>query len=81
MDRAQEMYEHLGEPEDAWANLCPETEISRDECIMERNSDLNTDDVADTIPDIKHESTKRILYITFNKVMSQMKKCYASCKA
>lgn len=25
---------------------------------MERNSDLNTDDVADTIPDIEHESTK-----------------------
>lgn len=58
MDRAQEMFEHLGEPEDAWANLCPETEISRNECIMERNSDLNTDDVADTIPDIEHESTK-----------------------
>lgn len=52
LEKAQEMYEHLGEPEDAWANLCPETELNRDECIMERSTQQNSDDYPDTIPDI-----------------------------
>lgn len=57
------MYELIGEPEDAWANLCPETEVSRNECIMERSSNQTTDDIADTIPSIENGSTKAdILY-------------------
>lgn len=58
------MYEHLGEPEDAWANLCPETELNRDECIMERSTEQHTDDYTDTIPDINENETAKgdILY-------------------
>ena len=26
---AEEMFERIGEPEDAWAQLCPETETNR----------------------------------------------------
>lgn len=52
------MYELIGEPEDAWANMCPETEVSRNKCIIERSSNQNIDDIADTIPDIVNDSTK-----------------------
>lgn len=52
------MYEYLGELEDVWVNLCFEIEISRDECIMERNLDLNIDDVVDIILDIEYELIK-----------------------
>lgn len=63
IEEAQEMYEQIGEPEDAWANLCPETEVSRNECIMEMSSNQNSDNITDTIPDMEAESTKAsVLY-------------------
>lgn len=57
------MYKQIGEPEDAWANLCPETEVSRNECIMEMSSNQNSGNITDTIPDMDPESTKAsVLY-------------------
>lgn len=63
IEQAQEMYKQIGEPEDAWANLCPETEVSRNECIMEMSSNQNSGNITDTIPDMDPESTKAsVLY-------------------
>lgn len=56
IEKAQEMYESIVEPEDAWANLCPETEVSRDECLMERSTLQNSDEHTTVIPDIENES-------------------------
>lgn len=36
IENAQEALEMLGEPEDAWANLCPESELDRRECLNEK---------------------------------------------
>nr|XP_022305765.1 uncharacterized protein LOC111112528 [Crassostrea virginica] len=36
MQNAQEQLELLGEPEDAWARLCPESELNRRECLSEK---------------------------------------------
>jgi hypothetical protein len=35
IDNAQDALEMLGEPEDAWASLCPESEVNRRECLDE----------------------------------------------
>ncbi|XP_062616868.1 uncharacterized protein LOC134278575 [Saccostrea cucullata] len=36
LENAQEILELCGEPEDAWANLCSETERNREECLNEK---------------------------------------------
>ncbi|XP_061177698.1 uncharacterized protein LOC133186474 [Saccostrea echinata] len=36
IENAQETLELFGEPEDAWAKLCPETEVRREECLEEK---------------------------------------------
>lgn len=56
IEKAQEMHESIGEPEDAWANLCPETVVSRDECLMERSTLQNSGEHTTVIPDIENES-------------------------
>lgn len=37
IEGAQDALELLGEPEDAWANLCPESELNRKECLNEKS--------------------------------------------
>ncbi|XP_065942676.1 uncharacterized protein [Magallana gigas] len=58
IDEAQETYENIGEPEDAWANLCPETERDRDECVMIKSQHQNSDEFVETIPDIENDLHK-----------------------
>nr|XP_034309066.1 uncharacterized protein LOC117683597 [Crassostrea gigas]XP_034309067.1 uncharacterized protein LOC117683597 [Crassostrea gigas]XP_034309068.1 uncharacterized protein LOC117683597 [Crassostrea gigas]XP_034309069.1 uncharacterized protein LOC117683597 [Crassostrea gigas] len=36
IENAQDALEMLGEPEDAWASLCPESELNRRECLNEK---------------------------------------------
>nr|XP_022300726.1 uncharacterized protein LOC111108932 [Crassostrea virginica] len=43
MQNAQEKLELLGEPEDAWARLCPESELNRRECLSEKLEIQNTE--------------------------------------
>lgn len=63
IDEAQEMYENIGEPEDAWANLCPETERDRDECVMIKSQLQNSDEFVENIPDIQNDVKKAdVLY-------------------
>ncbi|XP_062621669.1 uncharacterized protein LOC134283235, partial [Saccostrea cucullata] len=58
---AMETYENIGEPEDAWANLCPETELMRQECSAIRNE---CQDLIDTeeLPDLQTENSSDVLY-------------------
>ena len=48
IENAQEALEFLGEPEDAWARLCPESELNRRECLNEK---LETHQAENTEPD------------------------------
>nr|XP_022298213.1 uncharacterized protein LOC111107339 [Crassostrea virginica] len=55
---AQEAFENIGEPEDAWANLCPESEKMRHECskpklILNENEEL---------PDMQDDTNSDVLY-------------------
>ncbi|XP_062594109.1 uncharacterized protein LOC134255598 [Saccostrea cucullata] len=44
LENAQDALEMFGEPEDAWASLCPETELNRRECLNEKlRNDENTE--------------------------------------
>ena len=52
IDDAQLMFETLGNVEDAWATLCPETELERDICSSERNRENSNDENVDAIPDL-----------------------------
>ncbi|XP_052695810.1 uncharacterized protein LOC128174255 [Crassostrea angulata] len=63
IDEAQELYENIGEPEDAWANLCPETEKNRDECAMMKSTQKTPEDLVENIPDIDSDFNKAdVLY-------------------
>ncbi|XP_052678330.1 uncharacterized protein LOC128159314 [Crassostrea angulata] len=53
---AQETFETIGEPQDAWASLCPETELIRKECIEERSTLNVLDDHVDEIPEMETEA-------------------------
>ncbi|XP_065926121.1 uncharacterized protein [Magallana gigas] len=44
IENAEEMFEMIGEPEDAWASLCPESEMNREECLIQK-SKLETEDI------------------------------------
>lgn len=50
---AQETFETIGEPQDAWASLCPETELIRKQCLEERNTLHLLDDPVDDIPEME----------------------------
>lgn len=58
---ALETFETIGEPEDAWVNLCPETELNRQECSAARNEvvDLNS---TEELPDMQPDNNADILY-------------------
>ncbi|XP_052690977.1 uncharacterized protein LOC128168860 [Crassostrea angulata] len=43
IENAVEIFEMIGEPEDAWASLCPDTEMKREECLIQK-SKLDTED-------------------------------------
>ncbi|XP_062579086.1 uncharacterized protein LOC134241009 [Saccostrea cucullata] len=58
---AQETFEDIGEPEDAWANLCPETELMRQECSAMRNERLDLN-VTEELPDMQTENNSDVLY-------------------
>nr|XP_022307930.1 uncharacterized protein LOC111113930 [Crassostrea virginica] len=67
--QAQDIFENIGEPEDAWANLCPETELLRQKCSSERNEVLNEDGVEE-LPDMKDNNNSDVL---FKEVQGQVK--------
>ncbi|XP_062593070.1 uncharacterized protein LOC134254555, partial [Saccostrea cucullata] len=52
LENAQETLEIYGEPEDAWANLCPETEKNREECLNEKR---RTEKSENREPEVTHE--------------------------
>ncbi|XP_062597979.1 uncharacterized protein LOC134259411 [Saccostrea cucullata] len=52
IENAQDAFEMFGEPEDAWASLCPESELSRRECLNEK---LRTNDQENTESEVTHE--------------------------
>ncbi|XP_052713814.1 uncharacterized protein LOC128187408 [Crassostrea angulata] len=56
ISNAQETFETIGEPQDAWASLCPETELMRKECMEERSTLNVLDDHVDEIPDMETEA-------------------------
>ncbi|KAK3083914.1 hypothetical protein FSP39_005261 [Pinctada imbricata] len=45
INKAEERYEQLGNLEDAWGNLCPESEKQRHECITKNNERTDENDV------------------------------------
>ncbi|XP_052719793.1 uncharacterized protein LOC128191648 [Crassostrea angulata] len=60
--QAQENFENIGVPEDAWANLCPETELMRHELSAERNVDLDLN-ATEELPDMQSQKTNSdVLY-------------------
>ncbi|XP_062622277.1 uncharacterized protein LOC134283815, partial [Saccostrea cucullata] len=67
IDNAQEVFELYGEPEDAWAKLCPETEMNRKECLDEKKA---TEKLEDKKPEVTHEiennSSDLLYHITEN---------------
>lgn len=36
LDEAQQIYETIADVQDAWVTLCPETEVERENCDIER---------------------------------------------
>ena len=61
INEAEETFEHIGEPEDAWALLCPETETNRRSCI-ERKERVEEDEGHSEVPDLIEEHSADILY-------------------
>ncbi|XP_062576240.1 uncharacterized protein LOC134238134 [Saccostrea cucullata] len=62
MTEAIEMFENIGEPEDAWANLCPETEDMREKCAAKRKDVSRLQEDEDGIPDMQNETNSDVLY-------------------
>ena len=58
---AEDAFETIGEPEDAWANLCPETERLRQECRMTKSEVTNENNVED-LPDMQNKTNSDVLY-------------------
>ncbi|XP_062609537.1 uncharacterized protein LOC134271330 [Saccostrea cucullata] len=61
IDEAQEAFENIGEQEDAWASLCPETESMRQECNAQRTDRLDLNDTEE-LPDMKSDIISDVLY-------------------
>ncbi|KAK3101585.1 hypothetical protein FSP39_004665 [Pinctada imbricata] len=59
---AQELYDLIGEPTDAWAMLCPESERSRDECRHMKSLNTADDGLAEDISDLRPEYKPEITY-------------------
>ena len=56
IEEAQEHFDIYGTPEDAWAKLCPETEIQRHECQQERTNPSNLSDAKEVITDLEKDA-------------------------
>ncbi|XP_078340715.1 uncharacterized protein LOC111117892 [Crassostrea virginica] len=64
MENAQEALEILGEPEDAWARLCPESELNRRECLKEKleTHQSQTAEPGETANEIECEFSSDMIY-------------------
>lgn len=80
INSAQEVYDMVGEPEDAWAQLCPESELSRREYMSKRKkTDLKENDSGELIPDIQCEFSTGNLSMLLNRITAQSNKYYLFC--
>ena len=57
---AQYTIESISEPEDAWANLCPETERLRQECRMARTEIVNENE-ENELPELQDKTNCDVL--------------------
>ncbi|XP_062609123.1 uncharacterized protein LOC134270887 [Saccostrea cucullata] len=74
LDQAQETYEIIGEPEDAWALLCPQTEESRENCMKRKSQELQNQGEAEDIPDLQDiDHNADLLYQIQNAAHSRQK--------
>lgn len=74
LDEAQQIYESIGDVEDAWATLCPETEVERQTCDIERRKH-HVDNHADFVADLENRESKCNIPYTvtvMNSVKEQM---------
>ena len=55
IEEAREYFDTYGAPEDAWARLCPETEVQRHECSRETRNDSSLDDGEERIVDLEND--------------------------
>ena len=58
IEEAQEYVDLYGVQEDAWAQLCPESELQRHECQLERTNPSNFSDGKEEIRDMENEAVK-----------------------
>ncbi|XP_052700234.1 uncharacterized protein LOC128177537 [Crassostrea angulata] len=63
IENAAEIFELIGEPEDAWASLCPETEMKREECLIQK-SILHSKDTQpkEVTEEVEREDSSDVLY-------------------
>ncbi|KAK3100565.1 hypothetical protein FSP39_021862 [Pinctada imbricata] len=59
---AQELYDLIGEPTDAWAMICSESERSRDECRRMKSFDIADESVQEEIADLQPDNKPDIAY-------------------
>lgn len=57
LDEAQQVYESIGDVQDAWATLCPETEVERDTCDHQRRNN-HADAITDSVADLETSENK-----------------------
>ncbi|XP_062610660.1 uncharacterized protein LOC134272446 [Saccostrea cucullata] len=63
LENAQETLEVYGEPEDAWANLCPETERNRDECLNEKKkTEQSVNKEQEITHEIEYDGSSDLIY-------------------
>lgn len=63
LENAQETLDVYGEPEDAWAKLCPETERNREECFHEkRRTELSENKEPEITHEIEHDGSSDLIY-------------------
>ena len=63
--QAEESYENIGDPEDAWANLSPETELLRQECTAAKKEVMHEDGVEE-LPDMKDDNSDVLFKVQQN---------------
>lgn len=57
LDGAQQVYESIGDVQDAWVTLCPETEVERDTCDLQRRKN-HADAITDSVADLETNGNK-----------------------
>lgn len=57
LDEAQQVYESIGDVQDAWTTLCPETEVERDTCDHQRRNN-HADAITDSVADLETSENK-----------------------